>query len=166
MRLEDRGRRIEDKGLLVICLLLVILFLLTSCEPTALYTTDRPKPKQQQQTQTQTQTQPSTPGDMDRVPTGKTEYMIASWYGNPFHGRKTASGEVFNMYSYTAAHKTLPFGTRLKLINELNNKEVIVKINDRGPFVKGRDIDISYKTALDLDVVRLGVTKLKVVYLD
>jgi rare lipoprotein A len=70
------------------------------------------------------------------------------------------------MYALTAAHKTLPFGTRLKLINELNNKEVVVKINDRGPFVAGRDLDLSYKAALELDFVKLGVTKLRVVYLN
>ena len=97
---------------------------------------------------------------------GKTEYMVASWYGEPFHGRQTASGEVYNMYNYTAAHKTLPFGTKLRLINELNGKEAEVIITDRGPFIKGRDIDISYRTAQTLDMVNIGVTKLKVVYLE
>lgn len=68
---------------------------------------------------------------------------IASWYGNQFHGRKTASGEVFNQYAMTAAHKHLPFGTTVKVIHVESGRSVTVRINDRGPFVKGRIIDLS-----------------------
>jgi rare lipoprotein A len=92
--------------------------------------------------------------------------MVASWYGNYYHGKKTASGEVFNMYDFTAAHRTLPFGTRLRLINPANNKEVEVRINDRGPVPLERDIDVSYKVAEELDFVNAGLSRLKVIYLD
>lgn len=68
---------------------------------------------------------------------------MASWYGGKFHGRTTASGEVYNMYALTAAHKTLPFGTKVKVTNKKNGKVVYVRINDRGPFIKGRVIDLS-----------------------
>lgn len=76
---------------------------------------------------------------------------MASWYGGKFHGRTTASGEVYNMYSLTAAHKTMKFGTKVKVTNLSNNKSVIVKINDRGPFIKGRVIDLSKKANQIID---------------
>jgi rare lipoprotein A len=72
---------------------------------------------------------------------------ICSYYGPKFHGKRTASGEKFDMYQMTAAHKTLPFATRIKVINLDNGKSVIVKINDRGPFVEGRILDLSYAAA-------------------
>lgn len=68
---------------------------------------------------------------------------MASWYGSKFHGRATASGERYNMNALTAAHKSLPFGTKVKVTNQKNGKSVVVIINDRGPFVKGRVIDLS-----------------------
>lgn len=68
---------------------------------------------------------------------------MASWYGSKFHGRTTASGERYNMNALTAAHKSLPFGTKVKVTNQKNGKSVVVTINDRGPFVKGRAIDLS-----------------------
>lgn len=76
------------------------------------------------------------------------ETGIASWYGPGFHGRKTANGEKYNMYAMTAAHKTLPFGTMVKVTNISNGVSTIVRINDRGPFIKGRIIDLS-KAAKD-----------------
>ncbi|MEW6676132.1 MAG: septal ring lytic transglycosylase RlpA family protein [Nitrospirota bacterium] len=69
---------------------------------------------------------------------------MASWYGPDFHGRPTSSGELFNMYALTCAHREHPFGTRLKVTNISNNKTVSCVINDRGPFVSGRDLDLSY----------------------
>jgi rare lipoprotein A len=70
---------------------------------------------------------------------------IASWYGPGFHGKRTASGEIFNRYGYTAAHRSLPFGSRVRVCNR--SKCVIVRINDRGPFIKGRSIDLSEAAA-------------------
>ena len=74
---------------------------------------------------------------------GFVEYGKASWYGGDFHGRPTSSGETYDMHKMTAAHKTIPFGTYVKVRNLANNRETIVKINDRGPFVKGRIIDLN-----------------------
>jgi rare lipoprotein A len=76
----------------------------------------------------------------------------ASWYGKKFHGRKTANGETYNMYEMTCAHKTLPFNTELEVENLINKKKTIVRVNDRGPFVKGRIIDLSYKAAKELGI--------------
>jgi rare lipoprotein A len=75
------------------------------------------------------------------------QYGVASWYGEKFHGNPTASGEIYDMYQLTAAHKTLPLGTYVMVTNTENNRSVQVKVNDRGPFVKGRLIDLSYAAA-------------------
>lgn len=89
------------------------------------------------------------------------ERGLASWYGRKFHGRPTASGEVYNMYAMTAAHATLPIPSYARVRNPANGREVIVRINDRGPFHKGRIIDLSYTAALKLDVLR-GVAPVEV----
>ncbi|MDR1127912.1 MAG: septal ring lytic transglycosylase RlpA family protein, partial [Treponema sp.] len=81
---------------------------------------------------------------------------IASWYGQEFAGRPTASGEVFNPSQFTAAHPTLPFGTLLKVTNRHNNRSVTVRVNDRGPFVSSRIIDVSRAAAEQLDIVATG----------
>ena len=91
----------------------------------------------------------------------RVEYGIASWYGQKFHGRKTASGERFNMYEYTAAHRTLPFGTRVRVVGLRNNRSVLVRINDRGPFVRGRVIDLSYVAARDMAMLESGLEKVR-----
>lgn len=88
--------------------------------------------------------------------------MKASWYGPGFHGQKTANGEVYDQMSFTAAHKSLKFGTLLKITNLRNNKSVVVRINDRGPYIGGRDLDLSKAAALELGFVRKGVAKIKV----
>lgn len=96
--------------------------------------------------------------------TGDVPYAdrgLASWYGRKFHGRPTASGEVYNMYAMTAAHPTLPIPSYARVRNPANGREVIVRINDRGPFHKGRVIDLSYTAALKLDVLR-GVAHVEV----
>lgn len=88
--------------------------------------------------------------------------MKASWYGPGFHGKKTANGEVYDQMSFTAAHKSLKFGTLLKITNPKNNKSVIVRINDRGPYIQGRDLDLSKAAALELGFVKKGVSRIKV----
>jgi rare lipoprotein A len=96
--------------------------------------------------------------------TGDTPYAdrgLASWYGRKFHGRPTASGEVYNMYAMTAAHPTLPIPSYARVRNPANGREVIVRINDRGPFHKGRIVDLSYTAALKLDLLR-GVAPVEV----
>jgi rare lipoprotein A len=90
------------------------------------------------------------------VPIGWTQRGIASWYGPNFHGKYTSNGEVYNMFAYTAAHKTLPMDTVVKVTNLNNHKSVIVRINDRGPFVKGRIIDLSYAAGKKIGLDRTG----------
>jgi rare lipoprotein A len=86
----------------------------------------------------------------------------ASWYGKDFHGRPTASGAAYNMYQKTGAHKTLPLGTYVRVLNLENGKQTVVKINDRGPFVKGRIIDLSYVAARDIGLVGPGVARVRI----
>jgi len=80
----------------------------------------------------------------------------ASWYGSQFHGRKTASGERFNMNAMTAAHRSLPFGTRVRVTNKRNGRSVVVRINDRGPFSGGRILDVSKAAANRLGLIATG----------
>lgn len=88
--------------------------------------------------------------------------MTASWYGPKFHGKRTANTETYDQLAFTAAHKTLPFGTMLRVTNPRNGKQVIVRINDRGPYVKGRDIDLSKGAALALGMINKGVIKVQI----
>ena len=88
--------------------------------------------------------------------------MRASWYGPRFHGKTTANGEIYDQTALTAAHKSLRFGTILKVTNPRNNKSVIVRINDRGPYIPGRQLDLSKAAAEELDVIFSGVKRLKV----
>jgi rare lipoprotein A len=88
-------------------------------------------------------------------------YGVAGWYGEEFHGRETASGERFDMYAYTAAHRELPFGTRVRVTNLRNGRHVVVRINDRGPFVRGRVIDLSYIAARDLGMLKTGLEEVR-----
>ena len=86
---------------------------------------------------------------------------ICSYYGEKFHGKKTANGEVFNMYEFTAAHKSLPFGTKLEVKNIANGKKVIVRINDRGPFVSNRILDLSFAAAEEIDMIKSGTAEIE-----
>jgi rare lipoprotein A len=92
---------------------------------------------------------------------GFTERGLASWYGPGFHGRATASGETYDMYDHTAAHKSLPLGTVVEVRNRDNGKRTKVRINDRGPFVRGRVIDLSYSAAEDLDMLGPGTAPIE-----
>jgi rare lipoprotein A len=89
------------------------------------------------------------------------ERGLASWYGEPFHGRRTANGEVYDMHAVSAAHKTLPFGTRVRVDNLDNGKSLVVRINDRGPFIRGRIIDLSLGAARQLGMVEAGVVRVR-----
>ena len=93
---------------------------------------------------------------------GYVAYGMASYYSDNFHGRATASGETYDRYAFTCAHRTLPFGTRLVVTNLANRKSVFVRVNDRGPFVKGRIIDLSYAAAEEIGMIGAGVVKVKV----
>jgi len=148
-----------SRSIVLICTL-IVLYILAGCAPTPVST--RPPPSKKPATQ-----RPYTIG-------GKTYYPIdsadgywergkASWYGKPFHGRKTSNGETYNMYDMTAAHKTLPMNTVLLVRNLENGRETVVRINDRGPFVKGRIIDLSYAAAQKIDVVGKGVAMAEII---
>ena len=93
-----------------------------------------------------------------------TETGKASYYADKFNGRKTASGEKFRNSKLTAAHKTLPFGTKVKVTNLQNGKTVKVRVNDRGPFIAGRIIDLSKKAARRIDLDKVGVGNVKISY--
>jgi rare lipoprotein A len=97
---------------------------------------------------------------------GYKEQGVASWYGKKFHGKPTSSGEIYDMHAMTAAHKTLPLPTQVRVTNLRNGKSVIVKVNDRGPFVDNRLIDMSYAAALQLGMIKSGTTLVEVAVLD
>lgn len=101
-------------------------------------------------------TTPSAP-----LPVGYTEEGVASWYGIPYHGRKAADGEIYDMETFVAAHRVMPFNTWLKVTNLTNNKIVTVRIIDRGPFVDGRIIDLSKAAARQLDLIGPGIGRVR-----
>lgn len=96
---------------------------------------------------------------------GDTGSGVATWYGQEFHGRTTASGERFNMYDLTCAHKELPFGSLLEVTNTANGKSVKCTVNDRGPFVSGRDLDLSYAAAKEIGLIGPGHARVQITYL-
>ncbi len=132
-RVKGKGARVKrQKSMFLACCLLPIAFYLSSC------------------TAARFETSP-----VASVVT-HAEKKVASWYGPDFHGRPTSSGELFNMYALTCAHKEYPFGTKLRVINPQNSKEVECIVNDRGPFIPGRDLDLSYAAAKKIDLVGPG----------
>lgn len=96
-----------------------------------------------------------------KTPERYIEIGLASYYAHKFHGRATASGEIYDENKFTAAHPQLPFGTLVRVTNLKNSKSVVLKVNDRGPVSKKRIIDVSYKAALRLDFVREGIVKVR-----
>ena len=97
----------------------------------------------------------------EKVSLGDKFDGYASWYGADFHAKKTSNGETYNMHAHTAAHKTFPMNTVVKVLNVENGKSTIVRINDRGPFVEGRIIDLSNAAAEDIDMVKVGTAKVR-----
>jgi rare lipoprotein A len=93
---------------------------------------------------------------------GKIQMGIASYYGDDYHGKQTASGEVYDMYGLTAAHNDLPLGTKIRVTNLKNGRQVIVRINDRGPFVKNRILDLSYGAAKELGMLVPGTAPVRI----
>jgi rare lipoprotein A len=130
-------------------LLIVVLFLLTACGPRYIVR-ERRMPPAEKETK------------IEKRETREVQQGIASWYGKDFHGRQTSSGEVYDMYQLTCAHQTLPLGTMVMVTNLENGKSVELKVNDRGPFVKGRIIDVSYAAAKMLDMAEKGTAPVKV----
>jgi rare lipoprotein A len=97
---------------------------------------------------------------------GERFSAVASWYGEPFHGRLTASGERYDMHGFTAAHRSLPFGTRLKVTYLETGQSSVVTVTDRGPFVRGRHLDLSYGAAKEIGLVGEGVGRVNVQIVD
>lgn len=107
-----------------------------------------------------TRRQPRT-SNQPAVPIVQGEQGLASWYGRPYNGRPTSSGEIYNMYAMTAAHRTLPFGTHVRVYDLDNGQTVEVRINDRGPFVEGRIIDLSYAAARAMGMAGAGIARVR-----
>ena len=105
--------------------------------------------------------QPAASPAQKRAPTKAYQIGTASWYGTSFHGRPTASGEPYNMFDLTAAHPSLPLGTHVRVTNLRNGRAVVVRINDRGPAVPGRIIDLSYSAARVLDLKAWGLQRVR-----
>jgi len=131
-------------------LLIVVFFLLTACGPRHRIVYERRIPPPEKETK------------IEKRETREVQQGIASWYGKDFHGKQTSSGEVYDMYQLTCAHQTLPLGTMVMVTNLENGKSVELKVNDRGPFVKGRIIDVSYAAAKMLDMSEKGTAMVKV----
>lgn len=104
----------------------------------------------------------SLPAHRSPYAAGYVERGIASWYGEDFHGKPTSSGEIYNMYDLTAAHKLMPLGTVAKITNLENDQSVVVKINDRGPFIDGRIIDLSYSAAREIGMAEKGLSRVEI----
>jgi len=131
-------------------LLIVVFFPLTACGPRHRVVYERRIPSPEKETK------------IEKRETREVQQGIASWYGKDFHGKQTSSGEVYDMYQLTCAHNTLPLGTMVMVTNLENGKSVELKVNDRGPFVKGRIIDVSYAAAKMLDMSEKGTAMVKV----
>jgi len=104
---------------------------------------------------------PTSTGAVPAAPIIQGEQGLASWYGHPYHGRPTTDGEIYNMYELTAAHRTLPFNTQVRVHDLDNGRDVTVRINDRGPFIEGRIIDLSYASARAIDMIGPGVARVQ-----
>ena len=109
---------------------------------------------------------PAVPGSSEATPSAKAHVGKASWYGEAHHGKKTASGETYDMHALTAAHRTLPLGTKLRVTNVENGRTVVVRVNDRGPYVEGRVIDLSRAAARQLGALGDGLFNVRLEVLD
>ena len=142
-----------------------VLFLAAACASDPRYTTDRkPPPKKSPPSRRITPPAKRTPSI--NVRPGAVFAGVASFYGPDFHGKLTANGEVYDMYGLTAAHRTLPLNTIVRVTNLANGKNLIVRINDRGPYIQGRMLDLSYGAALKLGFTSQGTTRVRMVVIE
>jgi len=149
--------------------LLGIFFLLTSCGPRHYVVMDRrmpPSEKKEVKKKVMKEEKPfpeaRLEGKTEKMETKEVQYGMASWYGEEFHGRSTSSGEVYDMYQLTCAHNTLPLGTIVMVTNLENGRSLELKVNDRGPFVKERILDVSYAASQMLGMWEKGTALVKV----
>tara|TARA_B100000945_G_C20422272_1_gene618648 strand:+ start:3557 stop:4048 length:492 start_codon:yes stop_codon:yes gene_type:complete len=139
-------------------ILLIILGILFSCTPSPRYQANYNKSKTLKQKKIKKKSNKTSTFNKNKmVYTG-----ISSYYGHKFHGKLTANGEVFDMYGLTAAHKEMPFNTIVRVTNKNNGKSLIIRINDRGPYIDGRILDCSFGTAKKLGFVKEGITAVKI----
>jgi len=141
---------------------LLVLTMLYTCTPSPRFTT-RPEPDPAGAESGEPKSARKTPPELStHFRPGQSIIGVSSYYGRKFHGRPTANGETFDMYGISAAHRTLPFNTVLRVTNLANNESLIVRVNDRGPFVPGRILDLSYAAAKELGFVVDGTATVKV----
>lgn len=129
-----------------VCLFLTLSFIIVGCSSSVRFSSDK-----------NIVSSGATKGSKNRIAKGYSEEGFASFYHNKFEGRKTANGEIFDQSKLTAAHKELPFNTLVEVTNKNNMKKVIVRINDRGPFINGRIIDLSRSAAEEIEMIDQGV---------
>lgn len=147
----------------VVLFLTFIVFL--SCTPSPRFTSTpekAPPPRSSNKSPSNSTDRAAPPELSTNFRIGQMFVGIASYYGTKYHGRLTANGEVYDMYGITAAHKTLPFNTIVRVKNLKNNRELLVRINDRGPFIKGRILDLSYGAAKKLDMIIDGTGRVSI----
>ena len=137
--------------------LLVFSFLIVACGPKHRIVYEKPTPPPEKKEE-----KPVPEIKIEKRETRGVQYGMASWYGGDFHGRPTSSGEVYDMYQLTCAHNTLPLGTAVMVTNLENGRSLELKVNDRGPFVKERIIDLSYAAAQILGIWEKGTAFVKV----
>jgi rare lipoprotein A len=143
-----------------------VLILLAGCGEKKRVATRVPPPPPPITSETAATRSTSNPDVYDRRTPLFVETGMASWYGPPYHNRKAATGEIYDMHQFTAAHKTLPLNSIVRVTNVANGKSVIVRINDRGPFIGTRIIDLSYAAAHEIETWRAGVAKVRVEVLE
>ncbi|MEJ5245347.1 MAG: septal ring lytic transglycosylase RlpA family protein [Bacteroidota bacterium] len=144
----------------ILLLYISVSLLLVSCASTVRFTDNISN------SSVNTQINASSNTQTNDLPAGYTFRGKASYYSDKFHGRSTASGEIFDQNKLTAAHRSLPFGSKLKVKNLKNSRSVVVIINDRGPFVEGRIIDLSYEAARQLDMLQDGIADVECTILE
>lgn len=143
--------------------ILIFILIIIQCTPSPRYHyREEPKRKTNRNRATKKTDSKSNNSPLLSINNSDSAILTSSYYGKKFHGRRTSNGEIFNMYGYSAAHKTLPFGTVLKVTYLKNGKSVLVTVNDRGPFIKGRELDLSYMAAKKIGLTREGVGKVKI----
>jgi rare lipoprotein A len=141
--------------------LLILFFLLVACGPRHVVIDRRTPPPEKKEVKKEA-VQAKAEVKIEKRESKEVQYGVASWYGGEFHGRSTSSGEVYDMYQLTCAHNTLPLGTIVMVTNLENGRSLELKINDRGPFVKERIIDVSYAAAQMLGMWEKGTAPVKV----
>jgi len=142
-------------------LTLFLVFLLFGCSPSPRYTSGNSLPSTKKKGPPKTSSREIPVTKNPKLSYKQTWTGVASWYGEDFHGKLTANGETYDMHDLTAAHKTLPLGTVLRVTNLDNGKSVKVRINDRGPYIEGRMIDLSFAAAKKLGFSHLGTARVK-----